>query len=86
MIRAGCLFANRGDMGLGGFGNRGLVGVLGGSGLLGSLDGIVNLLAMHWKFGWRLDADFDRIFVDAQNLDDNPPVDNDAFVDFAGED
>ena len=43
-------------------------------------------LPMHRQFWRGLDAEFDRIALDAQDLHDDATVDDDAFVEFAGED
>ena len=68
-------------MGHGRFGNGGLAGVE--RSLFRALDDIVNFLPMDREFGWGLDAQFDGVLVDAQDFDDDPSIDDDAFIEFA---
>ena len=43
-------------------------------------------LRCHGQFGRGLDAKFDGVLIDAEDFDGDPPIDDDAFIKFAGED
>lgn len=48
-----------------------------------ALNQVVNLLAMHGKFDWRLNAELDGIALDAEDFHNDATVDDDAFIQFA---
>ena len=54
--------------------------------LFAPLNDIMNLLPMHRQFDRRLDPQFDRVLINAQDFDGDASIDDDAFVEFAGED
>ena len=68
-------------MGHGRFGNGGLAGVH--RSLFSSLDDFVNLFPVDREFSGGLDAQFNGVPVDAQDFDDDPSIDHDAFIEFA---
>ena len=41
---------------------------------------------MDRQFSRGLDADFDRVAINAQDFDDDPAIDDDAFIELAGQD
>ena len=48
------------------------------------LNDVVNLFAMDREFGWRLNPEFDRILIDAQDLNDDFSINDYAFIQFSG--
>ena len=86
-IRQGGLLGfvcNRCDLSNGRFRDHLCAGVEGR--LFVPLNHVVNLLAMYGQLRRCLDADFHGIALDPQDLYDNTAIDDDAFVEFAGED
>jgi len=68
-------------MGHGRFGNGRLAGIH--RSLLSSLDYLVNLFPVDRELNRGLDPQFDGVLVDAQDLDDDSSINDDAFVEFA---
>jgi len=54
------------------------------SGLLGALDRVIDLLAVHHNIGGRLDAQLDGVPLDAEDFDDDPAVDDNALIRLSG--